>query len=170
MTWCRRTGRTDIPRPLEAGLGCRKKQVPLRPQTLVSASAVARRLLRWVDLQDVSQQIGVLAVRTVALSAASILSLFGELRKTRYEKKRPFLSRCMLQELIFIESGAGQSWLKRHELPASNAAAGCEYSLLPKSLYLGKLVESVCLSFHQRETPSFSPCLFCANFSKLTVG
>ena len=59
MTWCRGTGRTDIPRPLEAGLGCRKKQLPLRRQTLVSASAVARRLLRWVDPQDVSQQIGV---------------------------------------------------------------------------------------------------------------
>ena len=52
-------------------------------------------------------------VRAVALYEAGILSLFAVLRKTRFDKNKPFQPRDVLQELIFIESGASQSWLRR---------------------------------------------------------
>ena len=63
-------------------------------------------------------------------------SLIVALRKTRYVKNKPFQLRHLLQELCFIESGASQSGLRRHEFLALNAAAVWEHHLLPVSRIL----------------------------------
>ena len=63
-------------------------------------------------------------VRAVALYEAGILSLFAVLRKT-FDKNKPFQPRDVLQELIFIESGASQSWLRRCPPPESEHRLLC---------------------------------------------
>ena len=73
MPWSKETGRADSPcsgrtdsicdsetRPLEVGLGCSWKLLPLCRHTRVSGTTNARRadLLRRVDRQDMSRQVG----------------------------------------------------------------------------------------------------------------
>ena len=62
---------------------------------------------------------------------ASVLSLFVVLRKTRYDKSKPFQLWDTLQQVIFIESGAPQNWPRKLELLAVSAIAVYEHRVLP---------------------------------------
>ena len=84
-----------------------------------------------------------LAVRALASYEAGILSLFVVLRKTRRDRDTPIQLQDMLQELLFIESGAPQSWLGRSELLAASTAAVYEHRHLP-TLHLGKNLGTRC--------------------------
>ena len=68
-------------------------------------------------------------VRAVALYEAGILSLFAVLRKT-FDKNKPFQPRDVLQELIFIERGAPQSWLRRCPPPTSTLHFGKTWEMV----------------------------------------
>ena len=61
----------------------------------------------------------------------AFLSLFVVLRKKRRGWNKPFQFRDMLQELIFMVSGAPQSWLRKFDLLAVSAAAENERRLSP---------------------------------------
>ena len=83
-------------------------------------------------------------VLAVAPCEAGIVTLFVVLRRTRFDKSKPFQPRDVFQELIFVESGALESWLKRCESLALNAAAVCEHRLLPILCILEKTWETGC--------------------------
>ena len=71
-----------------------------------------------------------LTVRSIAPLEGRILSLFIILQRTRAENNKPFQCRYVLQELIFIDDGAAQSWLPKSEWLAARATAVCEHHLL----------------------------------------
>ena len=80
-----------------------------------------------------------LMVRAVAPYEAGILSLLVVLRKTRFGKNKPFQPRDMLQEVIFAESVASQSWLKKTRITGSScgmrASPSCpHYSAFGRNL------------------------------------
>ena len=86
-----------------------------------------------------------LAVRAVAPHEARILSLFIALQKTRRDRNKPLQLRDLLQNLIFREGGAPQSWLKKSELLAARAAAVCETSPLALVLHLRRTWKPVAI-------------------------
>ena len=77
-------------------------------------------------------------VRAAPSFEAGLLSLPTVLRKTLFDRKKPFQPRDVLQEPIFRESGASQSWLTRCDSLAWHAVAVCEHRFLPVLCILEK--------------------------------
>ena len=126
--------------PLEVGL------LPLCPETIVSGTAAARwaALLRWLPRTCLGRQAWCPVI--VCCTAQNTI-----------RQGQTIQPLDLLQELIFLESGASQSWLTRHELLAFSAAAVCEHHFLPAFPILEQTWESGVSLVHQVRDTIFQP-------------